>query len=297
MAAAQREIGTFPGGSKSRVNRAGDAVRSDSATAEDLQIIDEWRTAHKVVLNTFQAILRYYAKRANVVIGQRHKRKKTIYDKLTRLPSMQLARMDDVAGCRLIFESITELNDFRAEFHKANFRHVKQNAVEKYDYIASPKATGYRGIHDVYSYDVKSVSGARYKGLLIELQYRTFHQHAWATAVEIVGFITASEPKFQRGDHRYEEAMSYASEIVARAYEGGASCHGNLSNQDVVNKFRALDGQLGLMSKLSTLSAADREITKNRNIILIFGENEDRTLVGSEGVSIRSGCDAGAFRF
>jgi putative GTP pyrophosphokinase len=53
-----KEAKPFPGGSKSRVNRAGDNVRHECATADDLVAIDEWRAAHKVVLNTFQASLR-----------------------------------------------------------------------------------------------------------------------------------------------------------------------------------------------------------------------------------------------
>src|SRR5665647_748836 len=90
----------YPGGSKSRVNRAGDNVRNNKATQEDLKVIEEWRAAHRCVLNTFQAILRTRTKGTNVTVAQRHKRKNTIFDKLQRLPDMQLARMDDVAGCR-----------------------------------------------------------------------------------------------------------------------------------------------------------------------------------------------------
>jgi hypothetical protein len=52
---------------------------------------------------------------------------------------------------------------------------------------------------------------------MAELQYRTKIQHAWATAVEAIGFITESQPKFQEGDTRYQAAMALASEILARA--------------------------------------------------------------------------------
>ena len=95
----------YPGGSKSRVNRAGNNVRNDITTQDDLKVIEEWRAAHRGVLNTFQAILRTRTKGTNVTVAQRHKRKNTIFDKLQRIPGMQLARMDDVAGCRLIFRN------------------------------------------------------------------------------------------------------------------------------------------------------------------------------------------------
>ena len=155
----------YPGGSKSRVSRAGDAVRSETATPEDLAVIEDWRAAHRPVLNTFQAVLRGRLRGKNVIVAQRHKRKNTIFDKLMRLPGMQLARMDDVAGCRLIFKNIKELHHFRENFHKARFNHKMRNASEKYDYITQPKSTGYRGIHDVYEYDVNSGSGKGLKGL------------------------------------------------------------------------------------------------------------------------------------
>ena len=127
-----------------------------------------------LVLNTFQAILRNRTRKTKIVVAQRHKRQSTIFDKLRRLPRMQLARMDDVAGCRLIFENIKSLYFFRSVLHAAHFNHLLKNDIDKYDYMKHPKETGYRGIHDVYAYDVNSEHGKPYKGLLIELQYRTF---------------------------------------------------------------------------------------------------------------------------
>lgn len=158
----------FPGGSKSRVSRAGDNIRNHVPTPEDLKVIEEWRAAHRGVLNTFQAILRTRTKGTNVTVAQRHKRKNTIFDKLQRLPSMQLARMDDVAGCRLIFKDIKGLNKFRGTFHEARFNHKRRNEPNKYNYIINPKSTGYRGIHDVYEYDVNSESGKVLAGFTLK---------------------------------------------------------------------------------------------------------------------------------
>jgi len=210
------EAPTFPGGSKSRVNRAGENVRAGTPTEEDLAVIEEWWAAHRAVLNTFQAILRNRTRGTSVTVAQRHKRKRTIFDKLRRFPQMQLSRMDDVAGCRVIFDDIAKLYSFREEFHKARFNHKRRNDLDKYDYIKAPKGTGYRGIHDVYEYDVQSEMGKSLAGLYVEIQYRTVVQHAWATAVELIGFVTESQPKFQEGDKRYESAMALASEMLSR---------------------------------------------------------------------------------
>lgn len=264
---------SFPGGSKKKVALAGDNVRNSIATAEDLRVIDVWRAAHRFVLNTFQSILRSRTRQKNIIVAQRHKRKLTIFDKLKRFEKMNLARMDDVAGCRLIFNSVEELYRFRAEFHAANFKHKLKNEVDKYDYIRSPKDTGYRGIHDVYEYDVNSESGKKYKGLLVEIQYRTFVQHAWATCVEVIGFITESQPKFQRGDKRYEKAMLLASEILARTAEGMNSCCPDIPDDVLVAQFLSLDTEIGLMSMLRGLSAVKGNISLNRNTILMISED------------------------
>lgn len=261
---------TYPGGSKGKINRAGDHVRHGIAIAEDHEIIQMWRASHRSVLNTFQAILRNRTRDSTARVAQRLKRKSTIYDKLDREPGMELSRMDDIAGCRIIFRNIRQLRAFRTQFHKARFNHRLRHEAnpDKYDYIASPKKTGYRGIHDIYAYDVSSNSGVDLKGLNVEIQYRTAIQHAWATAVEIVGVITESQPKFQRGDERITLAMSYASEILARAHEQQKGPHPEIDDIELVQSFLNLDKELGLMEMLRGLNNSQNEESENRNFIL-----------------------------
>lgn len=265
----------FPGGSKSSVNRAGDHVRAGKVTSDDIKIIDEWRAAHRAVLNTFQAILRTRTRGKGITVAQRHKRKRTIFDKLKRFPRMQLSRMDDIAGCRLIFHDTNELYLFRNNFHNARFKHKRRNDIDKYDYIKSPRSTGYRGVHDIYEYHVNSEVGRALAGLYVEIQYRTLVQHAWATAVEVIGIITESQPKFQKGDKRYEEAMALASEILARVFENSRGPFPHLEDCEVVKRFLRLDKQLSLLNTLHGLNAADKAVSEKRNAILIFSGSRD----------------------
>ena len=183
---------------------------------------------------------------------------------------MQLSRMDDVAGCRLIFNTNNKLQQFRKTFLKAKFKHNRKNEIDKYDYLRFPKSTGYRGIHDVYSYDVNSKSGRHLKGLMVEIQYRTLTQHAWATAVEVIGHITESQPKFEKGDTRYQEAMSYASEILARSKEGMTGPHPDVNNRSLVSKFKRLDKKLLLLETLSELNSVDPVFAQRKNTILLI---------------------------
>lgn len=260
----------YPGGSRRRIDKAGDRVRSGTATKDDERVIEEWRSAHRHVLNTFQAILRNRTKATSTIVAQRHKRKNTIYGKLYRHQKMALSRMDDIAGCRLIFRTTQELYEFREVFHKARFNHKRVNPPEKYDYILNPKQTGYRGIHDIYRYNVNSPQGKHLTGLQVEIQYRTLVQHAWATAVEVIGFVTESQPKFQQGDVRYERAMALASEILARAHEGEKGPFPGMTDREALEQFLDLDRDLALLKTLKGLNKAKQSITDERNVILIF---------------------------
>ena len=189
---------------------------------------------------------------------------------------MKLSRMDDIAGCRLIFKDIKDLERFRKNFHLSRFNHKLINDIDKYDYIKYPKNSGYRGIHDVYSYNVNSKQGEALEGLKIELQYRTSIQHYWATTVEVIGLITENQPKFQSGDDRYTRIMALASELLARVYEDSKGPFPDLSNHDLVNQFMKIEKDLNLLYKLESISIKQEKVRDNNsynNKILIFNKN------------------------
>lgn len=81
---ASTEKRHYPGGSKGRVNRAGDSFRRGEETEEDVRILEEWRKAHRHVLDAFRKLLGRRAEGTEVVVAQRHKRRSTIVDKLRR---------------------------------------------------------------------------------------------------------------------------------------------------------------------------------------------------------------------
>lgn len=266
-----------PWGSKERVNRAGNAIREGKISNDDVHVLENWRGAHAYVLNTFQAILRNRTRGTPIVVAQRLKRRATIVDKLHRHPDMQLARMDDLAGCRLIFPSLNDLAAFRSDFHKAGFRHRRKNDVDKYDYIKRPKQLGYRGIHDIYEYDTKSKQGALFKGLQIEIQYRTECQHAWATSVELVTQFTGAEPKFARGDNRTMDFFRLASEVIARTKEDMPSCFPGLSNAEIADRLAAIDAETGIM-KIFRGTAATHEGSEAKELILHLRKDGSLTI-------------------
>jgi ppGpp synthetase/RelA/SpoT-type nucleotidyltranferase len=149
----------YPKNSKGAVNRAGEKLVKGDMTRTDIQIIENWRAAHNYVLNTFQASLRRRAKDSGARTPvQRIKRLETIQNKLKRFEKMQLARMHDIVGCRIVFDDLKQLQSYRKNFNRSRFRHKRRvktdangSSVDAYDYISFPKFSGYRGIHDVLS--------------------------------------------------------------------------------------------------------------------------------------------------
>jgi putative GTP pyrophosphokinase len=132
-------------------------------------------------------------------VSQRLKRVPTIMDKLMREPTMQLGNMQDIGGCRAVVENLDELR--RVE------RRLKKNRppVALFDYVESPRASGYRSVHVIITYDDR----------LIEVQLRTQVMHAWAIAVERLGGRLSEDLKSGRGPGAVLAFLGAASEAMA----------------------------------------------------------------------------------
>ena len=210
--------------SKNELDRAGERIRAGSGTSNDLAMLDNWRASHLYVLNTFQSSLRFRRARSPggdaITIAQRLKRRPTIIDKLGREQGMSLARMHDIAGCRLIFPDIQSLDRFRGGVLSSRAAHELVGGNDRYNYIDNPKSSGYRGIHDVYKYNVGSTGGVKWNGLRVEIQYRTSVQHAWATAVEISDIVNATRLKFSQAHEDISRLFLICGEIFVPCARG-----------------------------------------------------------------------------
>lgn len=260
-----------PNYSKKQVTRAGNRIGEGNATVEDYIALENWRASHAYILNTFQSNLRNRSRGHDIAVGTRLKRRVTIENKLRRFPDMQLSRMHDIAGCRVIFPSIEEMLRFRQSVHDARFNHKRRGAEEdKWNYIIHAKSDGYRGIHDVYEYDVLSAGGKPWNGLLLEIQYRTYAQHSWATAVEVVGLLTHNNPKFGQGRPELIEFFSIASELIARCFESMTSSLPKMSGKDLKDRLRDLEKDTRILQLFRRVNTKVVSIDFRKNNILIF---------------------------
>lgn len=273
---------------KAAVNRAGRAISESNETAAEVALVDQWRAAHGYVINTFQIFFKRRISKAapTAEFAQRLKRRNTVIDKLRRkrpdgTPLMgDVTSMHDYAGCRLIFNDMESLQRFREYVHSSeslsNVNHKIKHDLDKYNYIEHPKPSGYRGIHDIFQHYPRphrkdGVNSEPWHGLLVEVQYRTKFQHAWATALEISDLIDGQRTKFDLTDSKRVRFFALASEIIARHYEGMTRAFTELSFVEITSELEQLEDELGILQRLSALKQADQfGKIKKHNVLNIF---------------------------
>ena len=237
--------------SKKQIDKAGQTIIKKDISKEErkqcLEIIDNWRAVHAFPMRIFAMNLkRKIEGRTGAIVVQRLKRLDTIVDKLARFPDMQLSRMQDLGGCRVILPKIDDVYEIKDKIVKSSIKHKLHN--EK-DYIKNPNPhTGYRGIHLIYKY--KSDKTTKYNGLLVEIQLRTKLQHMWATAVETVGMFTQNGLKFNQGEKDWLRFFQLVSCVFAVEEEKD-----RLTNLfDVVQHMAAIKELLAILNKLDILN-------------------------------------------
>lgn len=271
--------------SRGELDRAGDRIRLKTQTSSDLVMLDNWRAAHLYVINTFQSSLRARRSRfpqgESITIAQRLKRRPTIVDKLGRESGMLLSRMHDIAGCRLIFADLGSLNEFRSGVLSSRAGHKLVGNKDRYDYIVSPKPSGYRGIHDVYQYNVGSTGGVKWNGLRLEIQYRTASQHAWATAVEISDIVNATRLKFSESQKDISRLFLLSSEIISRSMEKIPGFCSDINTKELWEEFDSLENELHAIARLRNLTSSEfQKFARSSKLFLLInytsGNNEGK---------------------
>lgn len=261
-----------PNFSRRQVDGAGSELRLGNPSAQAESILSNWRASHLYVINTFQSNLRRRKRffKSEVVIAQRLKRIPTIVDKLNREPGMILSRMHDIAGCRLIFDTVHDLNQFRNEFSVSRSKHINTSEDNRYNYILNPKSSGYRGIHDVYKYVSYSDNASHWNNLRIELQYRTKVQHAWATAVEIVDLINSKRLKFGQADAVLTKQFVIASEILSRYYENMTGYLHNKTNNELIYDFQKCENTTHALIRLKGVTTSHfNKVAKSAKLFIL----------------------------
>lgn len=189
--------------SKGRIDKAGKELitlsPSDPRMDVALEVINNWRSCHSFPLQSIKMTLLKRAKKisSKAIIAQRLKRLRSISIKLGDNPNMKLSQMQDIGGCRAILSNVAQVDRLVRVYEKSRVTNPRGRPewADKTDYIADPKADGYRSVHLIYKYQSTLHDKMPYNGQRIEIQIRTALQHAWATAVEIAQTFTGQAMK------------------------------------------------------------------------------------------------------
>lgn len=217
---------------KSAARRAGSNIRrfiqgecSQAQLDEALATVIAFRAQFADPLVTVQTRLRQIHEDLRIQgepskqVTQRLKKSTTIVDKLSRENGLDLSRMQDIGGCRMVVETLAHLRLVENEIRKAwddELHHVK-------DYIAAPRSSGYRAVHMI----------VKESGFQIEIQLRTDRMHSWAVLVEAFSGVAGENFK-QDGDHLIQNFLRLMSEMNAREEQGLPQLN------DQLDKFRTL---------------------------------------------------------
>lgn len=209
-----------PKHSKGQIDKAGKSLVDvglepwDPRFEAALQAINNYRAVHYYPLNTFKVTLRRKAEAVDPdrIVAQRIKRLSSIAAKLRRFPSLRLSQMQDIGGCRAIVNTTAQVRALVDLYREGDLKHVVDDVD---DYMESPKASGYRGVHLIYKYFSDKQAPAIYNGLYIEVQIRSRLQHAWATAVETIGTFLSQSLKSSQGEEEWLRFFALASAAIA----------------------------------------------------------------------------------
>ncbi|MCQ2058850.1 MAG: RelA/SpoT domain-containing protein [Bacteroidaceae bacterium] len=204
--------------SRKQIDKAGRIISAEPIDvleyAEALSVIDDWRKLHLPVLDLLVEQINGLLASNGIVVSfssKRLKRMISIKEKLRRSPNMGLGGVQDIGGARLVFDDIPTL--LRAkECISSAVLHGFTLDHDVYDYVKSPKDSGYRSIHFVFKSHSEDET---LDGMRVELQIRTKLQHDWATAVETAELISHSSLKASAGDDNWLEFFKLVSAIFA----------------------------------------------------------------------------------
>lgn len=242
---------------RSQIINAGKIIRKEDCTEEEkmhaIAVIDNWRAAHAFPLHVIYMHLRRMVKDdPKIIVAERLKRLESITGKLVREPAMNLWTMQDLGGCRVIVSNIKEVYDYYDKYEKSKKRHIHKKVN---DYIANPKASGYRSLHVVYEYHSDTTDKYN-KNMLIEIQYRTHLQHLWATAVETMGLFTKKSIKSGQGSEDVKRFFVLVSALFAHIEKQPFPPNTSQNIDDIIQEIKVLNNKNKFLEFLSGIRVA-----------------------------------------
>jgi putative GTP pyrophosphokinase len=182
--------------SRSQIDRLGEKLRAQTFHEEELRALDDYRrtfgSAYDSTVDRLRRVL------GAPVSGRPAKSTNSIIEKLNR-ETLRLSQMQDIAGCRVVVADVIQQNEtvesLKREFPEATVvdRRVKPSH-------------GYRAVHVIVTANQKP----------IEVQIRTFLQHAWAELCEKFADVVDPAIKYGGGPSDARRTLDAVAMLIAR---------------------------------------------------------------------------------
>lgn len=230
--------------SNSQIDKLGRDLRSGQIDADHLRRLELFRTefgeAYKAVEDLFVNKLKLR------ITGRPSKSTVAIVEKLKR-ETIRLSQVQDIAGCRVL------VPDIGAQDKLVQVLDTMLGRVVIDDKRDVP-THGYRAVH------VIALHGSR----PVEVQVRTFHQHAWAEISEKLADAFGQSIKYGTGEQWALKFLSNLSDLTAKL-EGvrlrkNTAGSGQKFSQRMDTRARLMRQEKGFLEEIQRLF--DR--TKNR---------------------------------
>lgn len=262
---------------RGQIDRAGDTIVNSPEALEFFnflvdpkfeaarEVVENWRSSHgypmQIMRNNLVNRARKYDSEA--IVAQRLKRFSSIASKLEREPSMKLSQMQDIGGCRAILSSVEQVDAVVGVHQDAWTKNPHRHELHRCkDYIAEPKASGYRGVHIIYKFRSLNARYVPHNGQRIEVQIRSRIQHIWATAVEVVGAFTKQALKSSQGSEDWQRLFALMGSILANK-EGRAPVPDTPSGAELISEIQHISRKIKADEFLSACSSAAVHVEQN----------------------------------
>ncbi len=162
--------------SKTQIDKLGERLKAQKVEPDDLRMLDEYRGSFRTAYDDVFEKLKSLDLRPS---GRPSKSTPSIVDKLRR-ESIRLSQMQDIAGCRIVVDSIAEQDEVVAKIREV---YPKTDIVDRRE----RPSHGYRAVHAIVTVLEQA----------IEIQIRTKSQHEWAEYSEM--WADALDPSIKYG--------------------------------------------------------------------------------------------------
>ena len=220
--------------SKGDYKRLSERIRlaPDNVSVADLEMLQALRVTYKEPLSTVFKVIEHAALKIDrkSISTYRVKRIESIINKLSRFPEMQVQRMEDIAGCRVIMTSQDNIFELFDKIQKDIDRLPFEIKGKINNYIETPKPSGYRSLH--FNVTLRDTNQR------IEVQLRCLDQHYWATMVEISDVVYRARLK-EYGEKGNSELFEFHRLLAKEDDELTAADRRTIS--DIASKYRYIE--------------------------------------------------------